>query len=210
MKKLLFNDKYCLTQEVLYGNKTMTRRLFKVPKTCNGKEVYSFNVLTNSAGTQCVDLVDEDGSVLGSWKPHYEVGDIVAIAQSYKTIYAEIIEDFAKHNYHLPREDAAEQFKKEYENTAGWNNKMFVKADLMRHHIKITDIKIEHLQDISEEDALREGIEEFCFDYFLPNDYSKPFLMPRDAFAFLIDKVGKKGDWDKNPLVAAYTFELVD
>lgn len=210
MKKLLFNDKYCLTQEVLYGNKTMTRRLFKVPKTCNGKEVYSFNVLTNSAGTQCVDLVDEDGSVLGSWKPHYEVGDIVAIAQSYKTIYAEIIEDFAKHNYHLPREDAAEQFKKEYENTAGWNNKMFVKADLMRHHIKITDIKIEHLQDISEEDALREGIEEFCFDYFLPNDYSKPFLMPRDAFAVLIDKVGKKGDWDKNPLVAAYTFELVD
>lgn len=210
MRKILFNDKYSLTQEVLYGNKTMTRRSIKVPKTCNGKEVYSFNVLTNSAGTQCVDLVDEDGSVLGSWKPHYEVGDIVAIAQSYKTIYAEMIEDFAKHNYHLPREDAAEQFKKEYENTAGWNNKMFVKADLMRHHIKITDIKIERLQDISEEDALREGIEELCFDYFLPNDYSKPFLMPRDAFAFLIDKVGKKGDWKKNPLVAAYTFELVD
>lgn len=210
MKKILFNDKYCLTQEVLSENKTMTRRLFKVPKTCNGKEVYSFNVLTNSEGTQCVDLVDEDGSVLGSWKPHYEVGDIVAIAQSYKTIYAEMIEDFAKHNYHLPREDAAEKFKKEYENTAGWNNKMFVKADLMCHHIKITDVKIERLQDISEEDALREGIEELCFDYFLPNDYSKPFLMPRDAFAFLIDKVGKKGDWDKNPLVAAYTFELVD
>lgn len=124
---------------------------------------------------------------------------IVAIAQSYKTIYSEI-ED----------KDAAEKFKKEYENTAGWNNKMFVKADLMRHHIKITDIKIEYLQDISEEDALREGIEELCFDYFLPNDYSKPFLMSRDAFAVLIDKVGKKGDWDKNPLVAAYTFELVD
>lgn len=210
MRKILFNDKYSLTQEVLYGNKTMTRRSIKVPKTCNGKEVYSFNMLTNSAGTQCVDLVDEDGSVLGSWKPHYEVGDIVAIAQSYKTIYAEMIEDFAKHNYHLPREDAAEQFKKEYENTAGWNNKMFVKADLLPHHIKITDIKIEHLQDISEEDALREGIEEFCFAYFLPNDYSKPFLMPRDAFAVLIDKVGKKGDWKKNPLVAAYTFELVD
>ena len=210
MRKILFNDKYCLTQEVLAGNKTMTRRLVKTPKTCNGKEVYSFNVLTNNVGTQCVDLVDEDGSILGSWKPHYEVGDTVAIAQSYKTIYAEMIENFAKHNYHTPREDSAEKFRKEYENMAGWNNKMFVKADLMRHHINITDIKIEHLQDISEKDALREGIEEFCFDYFLPNDYSKPFLMPRDAFAFLIDKVGKKGDWDKNPLVAAYTFELVD
>lgn len=198
-KKILFNDKYSLTQEVRYGNKTMTRRSFKVPKSCNGKEVYSFNVLTNSVGTQCVDLVDEDGRILGSWKPHYEVGDIVAIAQSYKTVYSEI-ED----------KDAAEKFRKEYENTAGWNNKMFVKADLLPHHIKITDIKIERLQDISEEDALREGIEEFCFDYFLPNDYSKPFLMPRDAFAFLIDKVGKKGDWESNPWVAAYSFELVD
>lgn len=198
-KKILFNDKYSLTQEVRYGNKTMTRRSFKVPKSCNGKEVYSFSVLTNSVGTQCVDLVDEDGRILGSWKPHYEVGDIVAIAQSYKTVYSEI-ED----------KDAAEKFRKEYENTAGWNNKMFVKADLLPHHIKITDIKIERLQDISEEDALREGIEEFCFDYFLPNDYSKPFLMPRDAFAFLIDKVGKKGDWESNPWVAAYSFELVD
>ena len=29
MKKILFNDKFLLTQEVLYGNKTMTRRLLK-------------------------------------------------------------------------------------------------------------------------------------------------------------------------------------
>lgn len=184
-KKILFNDKYSLTQEVRYGNKTMTRRLLR------------------------------DNVPLGNWKEtakhlSYKVGEVVAIAQSYKSIYAEMIEDFAKHNYHTPREDAAENFRKEYENTAGWNNKMFVKAALLPHHIRITDVKVERLQEISEEDALREGIEEFCFDYFLPNDYSKPFLMPRDAFAFLIDKVGKKGDWDKNPLVAAYTFELVD
>lgn len=78
MKKIMFSDAFCLTQAVLSGTKTMTRRLLKVPKTCNGKEVYSFNVLTNNAGTQCVDLVDENGDVLGSWKPHYEVGEIVA------------------------------------------------------------------------------------------------------------------------------------
>ena len=87
MKKIMFNDKYCLTLSVLNGTKTMTRRILKVPKTCNGKEVYSFNVLTNNAGTQCVDLVDENGGILGSWKPHYEVGEIVAIAQCYKEVY---------------------------------------------------------------------------------------------------------------------------
>lgn len=212
MRKILFNDKFCLTQEVLAGNKTMTRRSFVrfEPDAHMFDEICKLESGLNDKGKRIFTLYNENGYIIGDLIPHYEVGDIVAIAQSYKTIYAEMIEDFAKHNYHLPREDAAEQFKKEYENTAGWNNKMFVKSELMRHHIKITDIKIERLQDISEEDALREGIEEFCFDYFLPNDYSKPFLMPRDAFAFLIDKVGKKGDWDKNPLVAAYTFELVD
>lgn len=201
MKKILFNDKFCLTQEVLAGNKTMTRRSFArfEPDARMFDEICNFEGSFDDKGRWIFSLYNEDGDLIGDVIPHYNVGDIVAIAQSYKTIYSEI-ED----------KDAAEKFKKEYENTAGWINKMFVKADLMRHHIKITDIKIEYLQDISEEDALREGIEELCFDYFLPNDYSKPFLMPRDAFAVLIDKVGKKGDWDKNPLVAAYTFELVD
>lgn len=201
MRKILFNDKYSLTQEVLYGNKTMTRRSFArfEPDARMFDEICNFEGSFDDKGRWIFSLYNEDGDIIGDVIPHYNVGDIVAIAQSYKTIYSEI-ED----------KDAAEKFKKEYENTAGWNNKMFVKADLMRHHIKITDIKIEYLQDISEEDALREGIEELCFDYFLPNDYSKPFLMPRDAFAVLIDKVGKKGDWKKNPLVAAYTFELVD
>ena len=41
----------------------------------------------------------------------------------------------------------------------GWNNKMFVRADLMPHRIKITGIKLERLQDISEEDIYKEGFE---------------------------------------------------
>ena len=45
MKKIMFNDKFLLTQAVLNGTKTMTRRLLKVPKTCNGKEVYSFELV---------------------------------------------------------------------------------------------------------------------------------------------------------------------
>ena len=144
MNKIMFSDAFCLTQAVLAGKKTMTRRLLKVPKTCNGKEVYSFNILTNSLGTQCVDLIDYGGNVLGSWKPHYEVGEVVAIAQSYKEVYPNA--DF---------EMVGNGFMTE---SAGWNNKMFVKPDLLPHHIKITDVKVERLQDISEEDCLKEGI----------------------------------------------------
>lgn len=141
-KKILFNDKYLLTKAVLDGTKTMTRRLLKVPKTCNGKEVYSFNVLTNNAGTQCVDLVDENGGVLGSWKPHCEVGEIVAIAQSYNTIGKTQYDKFGK-------------------GVAGNRNKMFSRAELLPHHIQITGVKIERLQSISDEDCTKEGVGAF-------------------------------------------------
>lgn len=61
MKKILFNDKYLLTLGVLYGTKTMTRRILK------------------------------EDTPLGNWEETvkhlpYKVGDIVAIAQPYKDI----------------------------------------------------------------------------------------------------------------------------
>lgn len=212
-KKIMFSDDYCLTKAVLDGTKTMTRRLLKVPKTCNGKEVYSFNVLTNNAGTQCVDLVDENGGVLGSWKPHYEVGEIVAIAQSYKSIAderdeAEAVLDLYKIGDNLLTMD---------EMGAGWSNKMFVCADLMPRHIKITDVKIERLRDISEEDIMREGVRRFNDNenFFCVSrniGYAPTVVFPniRNAFAYLIDKVSGKGTWERNPFVVAYSFELVD
>lgn len=208
----MFSDAFCLTQAVLAGKKTMTRRLLKVPKTCNGKEVYSFNILTNSLGTQCVDLIDYGGNVLGSWKPHYEVGEVVAIAQSYKEVYPNA--DF---------EMVGNGFMTE---SAGWNNKMFVRAELMPHHIRITDVKVERLQDISEEDCLKEGIifiESLSATgedaYFFAvkrkvrqmyDNILKFFSSPQRAYADLIDKISGKGTWESNPFVVAYSFELID
>ena len=200
----MFSDAFCLTQAVLAGKKTMTRRLLKVPKTCNGKEVYSFNILTNSLGTQCVDLIDYGGNVLGSWKPHYEVGEVVAIAQSYKEVYPNA--DF---------EMVGNGFMTE---SAGWNNKMFVKPDLLPHHIKITDVKVARLQVISEEACRKEGI---IFIESLSatvkrkvrqmyDNILKFFSYPQRAYADLIDKISGKGTWESNPFVAAYSFELID
>lgn len=37
MKRILFNDKYGLTEAVLEGRKTMTRRAIKCPKEIDGK-----------------------------------------------------------------------------------------------------------------------------------------------------------------------------
>lgn len=216
----MFSDAFCLTQAVLSGTKTMTRRLLKVPKTCNGKEVYSFNILTNNAGTQCVDLVDENGGVLGGWKPHYEIGEVVAIAQSYNDIYNELEEegDDVANDWWLPSFEG-----KVLDTLAGYKNKMFVRSDFMKHHIKITDVKVEYLQSLSDDDIMREGIYPQRFfnkvEYVFatkgkinntPVHRLKVFPTPREAFAALIDKISGKGTWESNPWVAAYEFKLID
>ena len=204
MKKIMFSDAFCLTQAVLDGTKTMTRRLLKVPKTCNGKEVYGFNVITNVFGTQYVELVDDDEGLLGSWKPYYEVGEVVAIAQSY-------------HNLNKSGYTAPEWLDHVCESSAGYKNKMFVRADLMPHHIKITDVKVERLQDISDNDIMREGVWQYYDneDLFYVSKYigyapTVAFPSAREAFWYLIDSISGKDTWERNPWVVAYSFELVD
>lgn len=100
--------------------------------------------------------------------------------------------------------------------SAGWNNKMFVKSYACKHHIKITNVKVERLQDISDEDCLKEGIYKgqcgSAYTHFMDAYYYKgdiqPYCTPRSAFAALIDKVSGKGTWESNPYVWVYEFEL--
>ena len=101
--------------------------------------------------------------------------------------------------------------------SAGWTNKMFVKADLMPHHIRITDVKAERLQSISVDDILCEGVWQFYNNknlfYVSKNIGYAPdvaFLSAREAFWYLIDKISGKGTWESTPWVVAYSFELVD
>ena len=70
----------------------------------------------------------------------YKVGEIVAVAQSYNSFYND------ECNPNL------------FPNGAGWTNKMYVKPELMPHQIRITNVRAEQLQDISDEDCLKEGI----------------------------------------------------
>ena len=147
MKKIMFSDAFCLTLAVLNGSKTMTRRKFTLTldKEVDGKliRVYPSKVFFDNGKW----LFDYEGRIYNLPKenyPRYKVGEVVAIAQSYKEVYPNA--DF---------EMVGDGFMKE---SAGWTNKMFVRADLMPHHIRITDVKMERLRDISEEDCLKEGI----------------------------------------------------
>lgn len=206
MKKIMFNDKYGLTQAVLEGRKTQTRRVIKMPD-------YDEEYLDTAFDWDFREIVIIDRYA------NYKVGEIVAIAQSYKDIFSEFSQ--------RPNPQLNIGVKNPTD-TAGWNNKMFVRAELMPHQIRITNVRIERLQDISEDDCLAEGIERLPdgsgFKHYAFYDKSikvkskkegvnygwyRSYDTPREAYAALIDKVGKKGDWDSNPYVFVYDFELV-
>lgn len=97
MKKIMFNDKYCLTQAVLDGTKTMTRRKFTLTldKNVDGKliRVYPSKVFFDNDKW----LFDYEGRIYNLPKenyPRYKVGEVVAIAQSYKDVFDEKCSNF--------------------------------------------------------------------------------------------------------------------
>ena len=216
MKKIMFNDKLGLTQAVLEGRKTMTRRIIKCPRTFRGEWVAGFNIHIRHSDKKIVDWpcmydADEREFDMGEILPKYELGEVVAIAQSYMDV-----DRFYRKGKNAAYLEYLDSILPELKLYPGWTNKMFVRADLMPHHIRITDIKIERLQNISDEDCFKEGI--FKWDagqkdipfYSFHNADIPDYNDPRDAFAELIDKVSGKGTWESNPYVFVYEFELVD
>lgn len=196
---MMFNDRYGLTQAVISGRKTVTRRI--IDPQGKYEELRWWQPCIEFEECMYGYTENEGWEVI---EPRYNVGEIVAVAQRY--------DSFLHPNNGVIEHD--------YQTTAlaskGWDNKMFVKADLMPHQIQITDLRIERLQDISGDDCMNEGIRYSCvesilgmYGYIDCEGTGLWFNTPREAFASLIDKVSGRGTWERNPFVWRIEFELV-
>ncbi len=183
MQKIMFNDKYGLTKAVLAKRKTQTRR-----------------IITNKEMLEIIRNFDYPSSFFLFYDRfflnpdlrkrfinnrrvmRYQQNETVAIAQSYKDIHKEIL-----------REVGDLELRDEFLQSKGYTNKMFVRADKMPHAIRITNIRIERLQDISEEDCLKEGIlrgydvGSDSMTYWYHGLANSSFRTPQEAYASFID-----------------------
>ena len=213
MKKIMFNDRYGLTGAVIEGRKTMTRRLCKDNATGEvilAREVEKWRYFPKE--NQVLFLM-KNGDIKIS-TPQYTVGEEVAVAQNY--------------------EDALEEYNR-MGDTVGWGalvgstengcagyyNKMFVKAELMPHRVKMEGMKIEPVKEITDEECMKEGIQikpsfrrrKKAYPYFFgvrKHEWDNSFSTAKKAFAALFEKrgVGGPGMWKKNPFVVAYEYRL--
>lgn len=181
MQKIMFNDRYELTDLVLSGQKTQTRVLIKTKDEFLDGE---FN--WDSAGTMVTFCKNEKEFI--DIKSPYFFGEEIAVTQRHKK--------------------------------AGENN-----THNTPNTITITDIRFERLQDISDEDCLKEGVKRASLGFYVEgikvknweteshretaSGCLKLFPYPQEAYATLINKMYGKGTWESNPYVWAYDFELV-
>ena len=202
MKKIMFSEKFGLTNAVSSGRKTQTRRIIKL----DSLEEYSVSKSYRNPEWSAIEK-----SIIARYA-RYKVGEVVAVAMSYKTV----VEHLAKKSYDVAKWLDDHNITS---NLAGWLNKMFVTAGLMPYRIRITDVRVERLQDISYEDCLAEGVCKWTKDRELfKYDMADGFEMfewrdmprtPREAYASLIDQISGKGTFERNPYVFVYEFELV-
>ena len=220
MKKIMFNDKFGLTEAVLNGKKTMTRRLCKYDIPNENYEIvfpvfepeeYDDDGNITSKLDRAFGWRDKEGNFTGWNIPKYRIGEVVAVAQSYKDANIRYV-PLGSFNYPAY-------------STKGWDNKMFVRADLMPHQIQITDIFIQKLKDISDEDVIKEGFSlepindnngsfafhhEYMLTYLDKMGLSKEIRdrSALDADLLLMDNIYPNLLWE-NPYVFGYEFKLI-
>jgi hypothetical protein len=99
-----------------------------------------------------------------------------------------------------------------------WENQMNMCEQHARYFIEIVSLRCERVQDISDDDCIKEGItrcnnggridsyRDLCYSY---NDYDYNYDTKREAYAEYFDGLNGKDQWKKNPYVWVYEFKLI-
>jgi hypothetical protein len=190
IKPILFNTE--MVRAILDGRKSCTRRLLKEPFT-----VHPNGYITKPRGNEnfC------------PYEPPYQPGDILYVRETWKK---------APNGYFYyedwQRDDIAD--------VAKWKPSIHMPKEAARIWLKVTDVRVERLQEITEEQACVEGtdpLDEACYEnngwhptFSDPDSGGDPNMI--DGFHKLWNSTIKKSDldrygWDANPWVWVIEFE---
>lgn len=203
MRKIAFSDKFKLTDSVLDGCKTQFRCV--VPNNIISKIINEFkgDYYENTFDIMSdIKLINHYYFTEKLAKPPYVIGEKLAVAQTYESI--------------INNEAFSARFQFLLDEIPGWKDNRKVKAEKMIHHITITGVRIEELQDISDNDCLEEGIEQIVLGDDKKGSITvygykatkEVWVTSREAFIQLINKVHRKNIWKENPYVFVFDFIL--
>lgn len=180
-----------MVRAILEGRKTQTRRIIK-------------DVLLQEKPCN----VDEEFLAV-TVKERYKIGDVLWVREAFHFIYDSSTDQFLGFGYRADNDWKG----------AVWKPSIHMPKKACRLFLEITDIRIERLQDITESDAIAEGVEE---TERWPEAPSKPFYKwydhpeglstvdPAFSFATLWESINGELSFTKNPWVRAIIFKRID
>lgn len=193
IKPILFNTE--MVRAILDGRKTCTRRVIK-PQP-DGKCTYPLGFVADSTEKKemgCFGFgINEYGGSIQYVKPSYQPGDILYVRETWKKV---------PNGYYYyedwQRDDIADVTK--------WKPSIHMPKEAARIWLKVTDVKVERLQEITEVQAQAEG----CNSGLLTGACTA-----RGQFEDLWNSTIKKSDldrygWEANPCVFVIEFVKID
>ena len=209
-----------MVRAILEGRKTVTRRTMKPQPDADATvTVESYNVaVTNRRGYQ-----EAGPEVFGAWWrdgesgckcPYGKPGDRLWVRETFIDLRGTGVEHRPDPDGPLQRyayaadcrpgshsDEARKDFGLKYKPS------IHMPRGACRILLEITDIRVERLQDISDEQAVCEGIAKTQHGGYHVEDGKHYFASPVDSFASLWSSVG--GDWSANPWVWVVEFKRV-
>lgn len=204
-KPILFNTE--MVRAILDGRKTQTRRLVKP----SHRGAAGFNVcFRKSTGefTGVYDWNDEESMYEDRTPAPCQPGDVLWVRETWQRL-----SDFGERRY---------EYRADYEDNEPlrldgryitWRPSIHMPKEAARLYLKVKDVRIERLQEISEDDALAEGAD--AGEYLDEQGNLMDVYYPHEDFAHIWDSVIKNADlpiygWDANPWVWVIEFERTE
>ena len=199
MKPILFNTE--MVRSILDGNKTQTRRLIKTPECFNHEIDLRLRINADNTRTAFVSFVDDMGKCKTIFAPYCKNDVLYVREKLYRTYY----QAFDEETYY-----AADYFGKP-DWVARVVPSIHMPKEEARIFLRVTDVRVELLREITNDDALAEGAKGGTFMY---GDEYPVDVEPRQDFAQIWDETIKPQDrdrfgWDANPLVWVICFERI-
>ena len=224
-----------MVRAILDGRKTCTRRLVK-PQP-DEKHTFPLGFVTDSTEKKEVGCfgfgIDEYGGSIQYAKPPYQPGDILYVRETWQCWRAHRYEATADIRFRAGGDDVRLQFAngntdsinrldydtfvhKWFSNNGEWKPSLFMPKEAARIWLKVTDVRVERLQEITDNECIKEGIYPSncrdCNDIFGCDVCPDEGYDEVDKFVEVWNSTIKKSDlncygWDANPWVWVIEFE---
>lgn len=207
-RPILFNGP--MVRAILEGRKTVTRRPVKATKA----HADGFMMLDHGKGWRPYNAFgdfasDHEGMEYPIACPYGKLGDRLWVRETcFINDYREACvpeQERADCEIHY-RADGIPDFEGE-EELIRWRPSIHMPRWASRILLEVTDVRVERLQDITEEQALAEGIKKHSDGGYHVEDGKHFSDSPVESFACLWSSVG--GDWDANPWVWCVSFKRI-